>query len=644
MIRNFCICRFSLFLAFFLASQPLAGAAQEPTEVASQQNDGPRRPRDDNELRGWLENMVWYHAFSIPEIRNATGMTADEVRDALRRFDISEKKRPERDTDAPLLVLPYPGGRHPRIGFLDGAIRPQRETKVSVFTPWDPASYVVLDVPEAIWSNLGLTYLAHTHVPTVWTRQNVTLETLEWQHAPDGSLLSQRTLPNGIAFGTKVIPHRDHVQLEMWLANGSRQKLSDLRVQNCVLLKAAKGFSQQTNDNKVFSGPYVACRSEDGRRWIITAWDPLHRAWANAPCPCLHSDPKFPDCEVGETQRLRGWLSFYEGDDIEGELARIERTGWRDRPFTQTVLEKVTVTGLIVDALTGDSIPARLHVHDDQGNWYFAESNDPSGTAVHYQKEPAHLPGSIEMHTTLSAHAFRMQLGPGTYSFRAERGKEYLPVEREITIVDEPADLNIPLHRWIDMSAHGWYSGDTHVHRSLEELPNVLLAEDLNVALPLTYWVREAGKAPSDANQDQPATSQLIQVDESHVIYPTNTEYELFTVNGRPHTLGAVFVLNHQSPLQLPAPPVRPIAQEARRQGALLDLDKHSWPWSLMLVPVMDVDLFELSNNHLWQTRFGFKKWTLPTMPSYMRLETDDEGFTEWGWTDFGFQELLRAA
>ena len=64
-------------------------------------------------------------------------------------------------------------GRHPRIGFLDGAIRPQRETKISVFTPWDPHSYVVVDVPEAIWSNLGLTYLAHTHIDTVWTKKKI---------------------------------------------------------------------------------------------------------------------------------------------------------------------------------------------------------------------------------------------------------------------------------------------------------------------------------------------------------------------------------------------------------------------------------------------------------------------------------------
>jgi hypothetical protein len=117
------------------------------------------------------------------------------------------------------------------------------------------------------------------------------------------------------------------------LTNGTKEPLTDLRVQNCVMLKGAAGFEPQNNDNKVFSGPYAACRSTDGKRWVITAWDPLHRAWANPKCPCLHSDPKFPDCTPGETKRLKGWLSFYEGKDIEAEFRRIEATGWRkDKP------------------------------------------------------------------------------------------------------------------------------------------------------------------------------------------------------------------------------------------------------------------------------------------------------------------------
>ena len=300
----------------------IPAVAAEPTNF--------RTPANDAELRYWLENMIWHHRFSPAEIGEATGMNLSAIDAAVARFKVTADSKPIRPAGAPLLVMPYPGGRHPRIGFLEGAVRPQRDTKLSIFTPWDDSAYVVADLPEAIWSNLGLTYLAHEHLPTIWTKQNVALEPLEWNRREGGTFDFERALPNGIRFGTKVRPDVDAVRMEMWLTNGTTEMLSDLRVQNCVMLKGAPGFNQQTKENKVISSPYVACRSEDGRRWVITAWDPCHRPWANPPCPCLHSDPKFPDCPPGETKRLKGWLSFYEGTDIEGEFKRIETTGWRN--------------------------------------------------------------------------------------------------------------------------------------------------------------------------------------------------------------------------------------------------------------------------------------------------------------------------
>lgn len=288
-----------------------------------------RPPQTEAELRYWLENMIWHHGFSVDEIRAATGLAFDQVRAARDRHGIYATNRPSQAADAPLRVLPYPGGRHPRTGFLDGAMHPQRDTKISVFTPWDDRSYVVVDVPEAVWSNLGLTYLAHEHIDTVWSRDGIVLDALEWNRHPDGALDFERTLPNGILFGTKVVPGPDAVRMETWLRNGSSQTLSGLRLQNCVMLSAAKGFHDQTAQNKVLRAPYAACRSEDGRRWIITAWDPLDGVWQNPPVPCMHSNAKLADCPPGEMVRARGWLSFYEGKDLEAELERIERTGWR---------------------------------------------------------------------------------------------------------------------------------------------------------------------------------------------------------------------------------------------------------------------------------------------------------------------------
>lgn len=309
-----------LFLSLLVLS-PCVSFADDPSNA--------RKPKDDAELQYWLENMIWHHRFSADEVAAATGLAVDEIQAARTKFDIRENNRPARATNGPLFVLPYPGGRHPRIGFLDGAVDPQRETKVSVFAPWDDKSYVVVDVPEALWSNLGLTYLAHTHIDTVWSKQGIAMERLEWNRRKDGTFDIQRRLPNGIEFGALVVPQRDAVRMELWLKNGSKEKLSDLRVQNCVMLKGASGFAAQTNDNKLFRKPFVAVHDDSKTRWIITAWEPCHRPWGNAPCPCLHSDPKFPDCAPGEAQTLRGWLSFYERTDIDAELHRIAAIGWQ---------------------------------------------------------------------------------------------------------------------------------------------------------------------------------------------------------------------------------------------------------------------------------------------------------------------------
>ncbi len=296
--------------------------------------DNVRTPQGPDDLRFWLENMVWHHGYDRHEVCMATGLTYDDVVRALEKFDIRPDNRPQRANGSPLKVLPYPGGRHPRIGFLDGAIRPQRDTKVSIFAPWNESSYVVLDVPEAIRRNdekqHGLLYLAHTHVATMWSKQQTALQPVEWIPHKNGAWRMERRLPNGVAFGTLVTPNGDGVRLEMWLTNGSTEKLSNLRVQNCLLLKGMPDFDERSVERHQYAQPYAMCRAQESDRWVITAWEPCQRVWSNADCPCLHSDPQFPDCAPGETQKLSGWMSFYEGKDIASELRRIDQLGWRD--------------------------------------------------------------------------------------------------------------------------------------------------------------------------------------------------------------------------------------------------------------------------------------------------------------------------
>jgi hypothetical protein len=293
----------------------------------------------------------------------------------------------------------------------------------------------------------------------------------------------------------------------------------------------------------------------------------------------------------------------------------------------------VRLRGEIVDAASGARLPARIYLQGADGTWHFPASG--GGSAVTYKKRRRDNPKCVEMHTTLSAHPFTIDLPPGKYTVTVERGKEYLPLVREIVVKDTAIEVKLPLKRWINLAERGWYSGETHVHRTLEELPNVMLAEDLNVAFPLSAWVREAFAAPRDPIPDKNA--KLISVDGTHVIHPRNTEYEIFTIGKQPHTLGAFFIINHKTAFDRGVPPVKPIGMKARAEGALLDLDKPNWPWSMILAALLRIDLYELANNHVWRTEFGFPAFG-DKPGAYMKIERDLTGFTERGWIDFGFQ------
>lgn len=262
------------------------------------------------DTRFWLENMVVFHRYSDAEVATVLGVAADDVPRLLARYGI-DRDAPVPESPERLRVLPYPGGRHPRIGFLEGAVAPQRGTKCSVFAPWDPTSYVVVDLPEAIWwqrdGKPELLYLAHEHIPTHWSKAGVELPPIDWTRRADGGLEFERRLPNGIVFGACVVPGRERAEMLLYIENGSDARLTGLRAQVCVLLGGARGFSAQTSENKSSIPGAVQCVAGD--RAIGTGWDG-GRVWHNPRCPCMHSDPSFSDLDPGERAEKRGFVGF----------------------------------------------------------------------------------------------------------------------------------------------------------------------------------------------------------------------------------------------------------------------------------------------------------------------------------------------
>jgi peptidoglycan/xylan/chitin deacetylase (PgdA/CDA1 family) len=327
---------------------------------------------------------------------------------------------------------------------------------------------------------------------------------------------------------------------------------------------------------------------------------------------------------------LRDLALYADPDRVpEDPLAIVEKR--------RTQRPEVLVEGQIIDNENGKPLPARIYIRGEKGAWYFPKSASLTEPAIRYERQNGNT-GIVEKHTTLSLHPFHAELLPGRYTFTVEHGKEFFPETREILVAREMPKLEFRLRRWINMNEHGWFSGDTHNHRDPSDLANVMRAEDLNIGLPMLDWTTASTVAPSSADRalggnynDGP-----VQVDATHIWQPRNTEYEIFRTGKTNHTLGALLILNHRSRFEQPVLPLQAVAAKARAEGALLDLDKHNWPWSLALVPLLKVDLFELANNHHWEAGYAIKGWARPA-PAWMGLSgsgTDNER----DWTLYGFQ------
>ena len=300
----------------------------------------------------------------------------------------------------------------------------------------------------------------------------------------------------------------------------------------------------------------------------------------------------------------------------------------------------VPVYGEVVDADTGRPLAARLYLRGADGKWHFPKSVAPSGSAVRYEKRSGFNTNAVEFHTTLSPHMWVAELAPGGYTAVVERGKEWTPLTNRFTVADKPVNLRQPIRRWVNMAERGWFSGDAHNHRAPAELESAMLAEDVNVALPMIDWTTVDTVAPSlsDKNVKGSFGAKPVVVDPTHVWFPRNTEYEIFRSGGKAHTLGAFLIVGHRERFDVPVFPLRRVSERAHAEGGLIDLEKHNWPWSVAIVPVLKPDLFELANNHHWRVEFGVRNWAVPA-PPWMKLAGNGSGTdTELAWTHYGFE------
>ena len=270
----------------------------------------------------WLSNMMFDHQFSKEEMLQATGYSEMDLDQSLSQL---VPATPGSNNNDILKVKPYPGVRHPRINFKDGMLSPMRGTKVSIFLPWDQEEYVVLDLPEALFTQFGLTFLGHKHIPTIFDYQKIVIQNSDWSISDDGSFHNTWSLPNQMVIGADIYPGINELDMELWIKNNSDAVFTDLQSQVCIMLKMATNFNALSNENKIFDAPVSVVQSVDGTQWIITAWNGGNHEWGNEDCPCLHSDPRLPDCAPGETVNVTGKIWFYKGTEIETKIQSIKK-------------------------------------------------------------------------------------------------------------------------------------------------------------------------------------------------------------------------------------------------------------------------------------------------------------------------------
>jgi hypothetical protein len=120
----------------------------------------------------------------------------------------------------------------------------------------------------------------------------------------------------------------------------------------------------------------------------------------------------------------------------------------------------------------------------------FSFGGDPYQPTLYREQVNTHYwPGGEGLKRSFFVRGdFAVELPAGSYRLFATKGPEYLPVNRTFSVGDDnPESQTVELKQWVDMSAGGWHSGDSHIHyKRLDDKANQRLlqwieAEDLRV-------------------------------------------------------------------------------------------------------------------------------------------------------------------
>ncbi len=195
-----------------------------------------------------------------------------------------------------------------------------------------------------------------------------------------------------------------------------------------------------------------------------------------------------------------------------------------------------------------------------------------------------------------STGKFTLDLPAGRYSYEIERGPEYSKTTGQLAVAAGAPEqrLTVTLDRIVDLQKLGWWPGDLHVHRPIDEIELLMRAEELYVAPVITWW----NNRNLWAARTVPAR-RTVQFDR-------NRFYEV--LGGEDERGGGALLYFHlDTPLQIGAaarefPPMLRFLKEARTQpAAWIDIEKPFW-WDVPVwLALGQADSIGLLNNHVWR-------------------------------------------
>jgi hypothetical protein len=193
-----------------------------------------------------------------------------------------------------------------------------------------------------------------------------------------------------------------------------------------------------------------------------------------------------------------------------------------------------------------------------------------------------------------------LKLPLGNYSFVIERGLEYLDQNGHFTFEAFADDSKqIELHRFVDMAAEGWWSGDLDVRRPAADIELLMSADDLHVAEVISLPNLKKGAASERSETPVPVSTK-----QALVRFDGNRYYNLMT--GSVSRAGGEALFFHlPAPLKTPDeqgeyPPLAKFINDAKeKEDVWVDLTRPFY-WDLpLLLALGQVDSIQIAHSDI---------------------------------------------